>query len=155
MTEITLETLRGLVGRELGLSGWIEVSQARIDAFAEVTNDHQFIHTDPKRAAETPFGTTIAHGFLTLSLLTEMYENAVPRVIGTLHAVNYGLDRIRFLSPVKSGARIRGRFTLRELRDGKPGEITTVMSVKVEIEGDTRPALAADWIGRRYLAPGT
>ncbi|WP_238367545.1 MaoC family dehydratase [Mesobacterium pallidum] len=152
MKTITLETLRGKVGQEIGLSDWTNVTQARIDAFAEVTNDHQFIHVDPVRAAETPFGSTIAHGFLTLSLLTEMYENAIPPIEGTLHAVNYGLDRIRFLSPVKSGARIRGRFVLKELREGKPGEITTVMSVKVEIEGEPRPALAADWIGRRYLA---
>ena len=112
MSEMTLNDLRALVGKQIGLSDWITVDQARIDAFAAVTEDHQFIHVDPARAAQTPFGGTIAHGFLTLSLLSAMHYNAIPDIAGTLHAVNYGFERIRFLSPVRSGVRIRGRFVL-------------------------------------------
>jgi acyl dehydratase len=150
MGVITKDQLLGMVGQEYGLSDWIEISQARIDAFAEITEDHQFIHTDPTRAAETPFGGTIAHGFLTLSMLSAMIYQT-PDVADTLHGVNYGFDKVRFLSPVPAGARIRGRFTLKDARESRPGEVTTVMSVSIEIEGQDRPALAAEWIGRRYI----
>jgi len=150
MTEITKDQLLGMVGQEFVLTEWFDISQERINAFADVTEDHQFIHVDPEAAAQTPFGGTIAHGFLTLSMLSAMAYQA-PSIIGTTHAVNYGFDKIRFLSPVPAGARIRGRFTLKDAREAKPGEVTTVMAVSVEIEGQERPALAAEWIGRRYL----
>ena len=150
MQAVTKDQLLGMVGQEYGVSDWFEISQDRIDAFAAITEDHQFIHVDPEAAAKTPFGGTIAHGFLTLSMLSAMVYQA-PDVIGTTHGVNYGFDKIRFLSPVPSGARIRGRFTLKDARESKPGEVTTVMTVSVEIEGQDRPALAAEWIGRRYI----
>ena len=132
------------------VSRWFTVDQARIDAFAEVIEDHQFIHVDPERAAETRFGGTIAHGFLTLSLLSAMAYDAIP-LTGAL-SVNYGFDRIRFLSPVPSGARVRGRFTVAEVEERVPGETTMHRDVSVEIEGAARPALVARWLNRRYAS---
>lgn len=150
MTTITLDELKTRVGQELGVSSWYTIGQTRIDTFADVTEDHQFIHVDPEAAKQTPFGGTIAHGFLTLSMLSAMiYE--MPVVEGVAMGVNYGFNRIRFLSPVPAGARIRARFTLTDLDHSKPNEFTTVMGVSVEIEGQDKPALAAEWIGRRYL----
>ncbi|MFC2967273.1 MaoC family dehydratase [Acidimangrovimonas pyrenivorans] len=152
VVELTPAELAGKVGQELGVSRWFTVDQARIDAFAEVSEDHQFIHVDPARAAaETPFGGTIAHGFLTLSLLSAMAYDAQPQLKGIRMSVNYGFDRVRFLSPVPAGARIRGRFTLKSAEERVPGEVTVCWSVVVEIEGQEKPALAADWLGRRYL----
>jgi acyl dehydratase len=110
--EISLSEVEGLVGSELGLSDWMEVPQSRIDKFADATDDHQFIHVDPERAAETPFGGTIAHGFLTLSLLSAMNYNCVPRVREQTMGINYGFDKVRFMAPVPAGARVRGRFVL-------------------------------------------
>lgn len=151
---VTLDALRGLVGQEVGVSRWIGVDQAMIDAFADLTDDHQFIHVDPARArAETPFGGTIAHGFLTLSLLPAMARSARPAIAGVRMGVNYGFERIRFLAPVPAGARLRGRFTLAELDERAPGEVTLAWDVTVEIEGGARPALAARWISRQYLTP--
>lgn len=138
------------VGQQIGLSGWIEITQERINAFADITEDWQFIHVDPERAAATPFGGTIAHGFLTLSLLSAMAMEAVPRVEGSWMGVNYGFDKIRFLAPVPSGSRIRGRFTLISAEELKPGEMTLKYRVDVEIDGGDRPALIAEWIGRQY-----
>ena len=150
MTELTLEDYTALTGQELGVSDWIEVTQARIDAFADCTEDHQYIHTDPARAAETPFGGTIAHGFLTLSLLSAMTYQ-MPNITGTRMAVNYGMNRVRFISPVPSGAHIRGRFLLQKVDQIRPGEIQTTTEVTVEIEGQDKPALVAEWLGRRYF----
>ena len=137
-------------------SRWFVVDQARIDAFAEVCEDRQFLHVDPHAARRTPFGGTIAHGFLTLSLLSAMaYDaqpGAAPGAPGQAMSVNYGLDRVRFLSPVPAGSRVRGRFRLAEREERRPGEVTLHWDVEVEIEGRERPALAARWIGRRYLA---
>ncbi len=148
---ITREELLARVGERIGTSRWFVIDQSRIDAFADVTEDHQFIHTDPQAAAETPFGGTIAHGFLTLSMLSAMIYDGVPDLEGAKMGVNYGFDKVRFLSPVKAGARVRAHFTLAEAREGKPGELTTHWDVSVEIEGQDRPALAARWIGRRYF----
>lgn len=149
---IGADALKALVGKEVGVSDWIKVDQAMIDTFADVTGDHQFIHVDAARAkAETPFGGTIAHGFLVLSLLSKMFIGTVPRIAGTTMGVNYGFDKVRFLTPVPSGARIRGRFTLIEADERAPGEITSRYAVAVEIEGAHKPALAAEWLTRAYL----
>lgn len=147
---LTLEEMRALVGKKMGTSSWFTIDQKRIDAFADVTEDWQFIHVDPEAAKQTPFGTTIAHGFLTLSMLSAMvYE--MPVLENVAMGVNYGFDKVRFLSPVPAGARIRGHFTLTALDERKPGFVTSYTTVEVEIEGQDKPALVADWIGRRYF----
>lgn len=151
-----LADLRARVGEEIGVSDWIMVDQGMIDAFADLTDDHQFIHVDPERArAETDFGGTIAHGFLTLALLPALARTARPAIAGARMGLNYGFDRLRFLAPVPAGARLRGRFTLAALEERTPGEVTLAWEVTVEIEGATRPALAARWLSRQYLGPGT
>jgi len=147
MPAASLDEIRARVGREVGVSGWIEVDQARIDSFAEVTEDRQFIHVDPEAAAQTPFGGTIAHGFLTLSLLSRMAADAMLVPEGTRMGVNYGFDKVRFLAPVRSGRRVRGRFILSSLEEKRPGQFQFVHAVTVEIEGEEKPALVADWIG--------
>lgn len=146
-----LDQLKTRVGDEVGISDWFAIGQAQIDAFADLTGDHQFIHVDPVRAAQTPFGGTIAHGFLTVSLLSWFAGNARPRIAGTRHSVNYGFDRLRFVAPVPSGAQVRGRFRLTRLDERVAGEVTQHYEVTVEIEGAERPALVADWITRAYL----
>ncbi|TYC79834.1 MaoC family dehydratase [Stappia sp. BW2] len=143
--------LETLVGTEVGVSSWHLIDQARIDAFAEVTQDHQFIHVDPERAAETPFGGTIAHGFLTLSLLSAMGVEAQPKIEGATMGINYGFEKVRFLAPVKVGSRLRGRFVLARLTRPKPQEVDIVWQSTVEIEGSKRPALVAEWLNRFYL----
>jgi acyl dehydratase len=146
----TLEQIRSQVGREVGVSSWLLVDQQRIDAFAEATEDRQFIHTDPAAAAQTPFGGTIAHGFLTLSLLSRMAAEAMLVPEGIKMAVNYGLDRVRFLAPVKSGKRVRGRFTLDSVEEKAPGQWLLRHTVSVEIEGEDKPALTAQWLGLMF-----
>lgn len=148
---LSLDALRALEGKEIGVSDWLAIGQDQIDAFADLCGDHQFIHVDPVRAMETPFGGTIAHGFHTLSLLTFLAQGVRPRIEGTRHSVNYGFDRIRFVAPVRSGSRIRARFRLARLEERVPGEITQHYAVTVEIEGEERPALLAQWITRSYL----
>jgi acyl dehydratase len=150
---VSLETYQSMVGREIGVSSWHLVDQKRIDAFAEVIEDFQFIHIDPERAKrETAFGTTVAHGFLTMSLLSIMSYEVMPIIEGTTMGVNYGFDRLRFISPVRAGSRVRGRFTLMEAKLRKSTELQWRTSVTVEIEGEEKPALAADWIGLIYFA---
>jgi acyl dehydratase len=145
--QIELKDVMALVGTELGLSHWITVDQTTIDRFAEATDDHQFIHTDPQRAAaETPFGGTIAHGFLTLSLLSAMNFDCVPRIAEQTMGINYGFEKVRFLAPVKSGARVRGRFVLAEARFRGAGMLSVRYDVTVEIENEKKPALTADWL---------
>lgn len=139
------------LGRE-SFSRWLTVDQTRIDGFADVTEDHQFLHVDPARAAQTPFGGTIAHGFLTLSLLSAMGYEAFPDLPGQTASVNYGLDRIRFVAPVPSGARIRGRFALAEVDQIAPDTLSLTHDVAVEIEGSDKPALVARWISRHYFS---
>lgn len=149
--EIPFDLLKTLVGREVGVSDWILIDQERINAFADLTGDHQFIHVDPVRAAETPFGGTIAHGFLTVSLLSWFAGNARPRIARTRLSVNYGFDKLRFVAPVPVGSRVRGRFRLTAIDERVPREVTQHHEVTVEIEGPGRPALVADWITRAYL----
>ena len=146
-----LEEYRALAGQEVGVSDWILVDQAKIDAFAEVTGDHQFIHVNPELAKQTPFGTTIAHGYLTLSLLSVMAYGAMPGIKGTRMGVNYGLNKVRFMAPVKSGCRVRGRFTIADVSQRPDGAWQTTASISVEIEGETKPALAAEWITLQYV----
>jgi acyl dehydratase len=143
----TLDEIRSHLGHEVGVSGWIAIDQARIDAFAEATEDRQFIHVDPAAAAQTPFGGTIAHGFLTLSLLSRMGAEAMLIPDGVTMAVNYGLDRVRFLAPVRSGKRVRGRVTLDSVEEKAPGQWLMRHVVTVEIEGEEKPALTAVWLG--------
>lgn len=145
--EISLSDVAGLVGQEIGLSDWITVDQSMIDAFAGATNDHQFIHVDPVRAAaESPFGGTIAHGFLTLSLLSTMNYNCLPVIREQTMGINYGFDRIRFMSPVKCGKRIRGHFVLTDARFRGAGMMMTTYDISIEIENERKPALTATWI---------
>ena len=143
----SIDDIRSLRGQEIGVSSWMTVDQERIDAFAEATEDRQFIHTDPDAAARTAFKGTIAHGFLSLSLLSRMGAEAMLIPEGASMAVNYGLDRVRFLAPVKSGARIRGRFTLDSVEEKAPGQWLMRHVVTVEIEGEDKPALSALWLG--------
>ncbi|MGY3614700.1 MaoC family dehydratase [Bradyrhizobium sp. USDA 10063] len=149
---VSLETYQGMVGKEIGVSAWHLIDQKRIDTYADVIEDHQFIHVDPERAKETAFGTTIAHGFLTMSLLSIMSYQVMPVIEGTTMGVNYGFDKLRFISPVRSGKRVRGRFVLAEAKLRKPTELASRTNVTVEIEGEEKPALVADWLGLIYFA---
>ncbi len=150
---ITLDAYQAMVGKEIGVSSWHLVDQPRIDTYADVIEDHQFIHVDPERAKkETAFGTTIAHGFLTMSLLSIMSYEVMPVIAGTAMGVNYGFDKLRFISPVRSGKRVRGRFVLAEAKLRKPNELQSRTNVTVEIEGEDKPALVADWLGLIYFA---
>ena len=147
----SLEEIRGHIGKEVGASSWLTIDQARIDAFADATEDHQFIHVDPAAAAAAGFGGTIAHGFLSLSLLSRMAADAMLIPDGAKMALNYGFDRIRFLAPVKSGKRVRGRFTLDSIEEKAPGQILMRHNVTVEIEGEDKPALSAIWLGLIFI----
>lgn len=147
-----VDALQGLIGQEVGVSRWIEVSQARIDAFADCTEDHQFIHVDPEAARATPFGGTIAHGFLTLSLASAMSYDAVRPLDGVVMGVNYGFDKLRFLAPVPAGSRIRGRFRLLAADDKGHGRWLLKHELTVEIEGGDKPALIAEWLGMQMIA---
>ncbi len=147
---IPVEELSRWVGREVGVSDWIEISQDRIQRFAEATDDHQWIHLDPERAAaESPYKTTIAHGFLSLSLLPVMAASTFRIDGGFRMSVNYGLNRLRFPAPVPAGKRLRARFQLAELKEINGG-IQTTWSVTIEVEGGTKPCVAAEWITRAY-----
>ena len=147
----SIEQIQARTGSEVGVSDWILIDQAAIDTFARVTDDHQFIHVDPQAAAKTPFGGTVAHGFLTLSLLSRMAADAMLVPEGIKMGVNYGFDKVRFLAPVRSGKRVRGRFRLDRFEEKRPGQWQFVHEVTVEIEGEAKPALIADWIGMLYL----
>ena len=150
---ITLQAYQAMVGRENGVSSWHLIDQPRIDTYADVIEDHQFIHVDPERAKqETAFGTTIAHGFLTMSLMSIMSYEVMPIIKGTTMGVNYGFDKLRFISPVRADSRVRGRFVLAEAKLRKPTELQSRTNVTVEIEGEDKPALVADWIGLIYFA---
>jgi acyl dehydratase len=141
-----LEELRSFEGQEIGVSDWLPVTQDIIDRFAEVSGDHQWIHVDVERARrETPFGSTIAHGFLTVSLLTELSRRAIEVRGDFKMRINYGFNKLRFVSPVPAGARIRGRFTPKTVTEN---EVTWL--VTVEVEGREKPALVAEWLGRFY-----
>jgi len=133
------------------MSSWILVDQARIDAFADASEDRQFIHVDPRAAAQTPFGGTVAHGFLTLSLLSRMGAEAMLLPDSLKMAINYGLDRVRFLAPVRAGSRVRGRFRLDSIEEKAPGQVLMRHTVTVEIEGEDKPALTAEWLGLMFV----
>ena len=147
MPVASLDEIRAKMGSSIGVSDWIEVGQDRISAFADATDDHQFIHVDPVAAAAAGFGGAIAHGFLSLSLLSRMAADAMLIPDTTKMAVNYGLDRVRFLAPVKAGKRVRGHFTLDSAEEKAPGQLLLKHSVTVEIEGEEKPALTAQWLG--------
>jgi acyl dehydratase len=151
MPVASLDDIRTKVGEEVGVSGWLTVDQARIEAFADATEDRQFIHVDPEAAAQTPFGGTIAHGFLSLSLLSRMAAEATLLPESLKMAVNYGFDRVRFLAPVRSGKRVRGRFVLDSAEEKAPGQILMRHTVTVEIEGEAKPALTAEWLGLMFV----
>ena len=145
---INASQLQDYVGKEVGLTDWIEVDQERINQFADATGDHQYIHLDAERAAQTPFGTTIAHGFLTLSLLSMLSGmGGGLKLENSVMGINYGLDKVRFLNPVKSGAKIRARFVLASAEEKKPGNYLLKHNVTVEIDGEDKPALIAEWLG--------
>jgi len=150
---ISPEDCRQLVGTCVGTSEWLPMTQDMIDRFARCTRDEQFIHVDPERAAGTPFGGTIAHGFLTLSLLTCLAEQAIPRIAGASMAVNAGFDSVRFVAPVRAGSAIRGRFVLKEFVERKPGQWRSVFDVTIDLEGEDRPALVAEWLIVTFVAP--
>ena len=155
MTVVGLSDLAALVGQEVGVSGWLDITQARIDAFADATGDRQWIHVDVERArAETPFGTTIAHGFLTLSLVSALMRDAVT-VDGPRMTLNYGLNRVRFVSPVPAGSRIRARVVLGRC-DDVGDSVQATWNVTIEREGGEKPCVVAEWIVRYYdSAPST
>lgn len=146
----SLDTIRSQVGQPLGASDWITVGQDRINVFADATEDHQFIHVDAALAARTPFGGTIAHGFLSLSLLSRMAADVMLVPETTRMGVNYGFDRVRFLSPVRAGKRVRGHFILVSFEEKRPGQYQFAHDVSVEIEGEDKPALTATWIGQVF-----
>jgi acyl dehydratase len=143
--------LQGLVGQEVGVGEWFEVSQSKINAFADVTNDHQWIHVDVARAkAESPYGKPIAHGFLTLSLLSYLHSQAVRAAGGYKMGINYGLNRVRFISGVPAGSRIRARSTLQSWEE-IPGGVQLAWQITVELEGGSKPAVVAEWLVRFYF----
>lgn len=151
MGSITVEEMAASIGTER-VSDWVEVTQAMIDQFAQATGDHQFIHVDPVRAAQTPFGGTIAHGFLSLSLMPMLAaRTGAPGIAGARMGVNYGGNKVRFVQPVRSGSRVRGRFTLLRFTERQPGAWEQVQQYTLEIEGEEKPALIAEWIGLVYV----
>ena len=148
---VTIQQLAARTGEER-VSDWVEVTQAMIDTFAEATGDHQFIHVDPAKAAMTPFGGTIAHGFLTLSLMPLLNSlTPQPRIEGVKMGVNYGGNKVRFLTPVRSGKRVRGRFKTLELAEKRPGQWQQTVEFTVEIEGESKPAMIAEWISQIFV----
>ena len=149
---MTPQEMKELVGKPLGTSEWVLVDQEMINKFADATGDHQFIHIDEEKAKLTPFGGTIAHGFLTLSLFPMlMAKSDCPRPAGVKMGVNYGGNKVRFLAPVRSGKRVRGHFKLLELDEKRPGQWQQTLGFTVEIEGEEKPALMAEWISQFFV----
>ena len=147
----SLAELRSRISEEVGVSDWLTIDQQRIDQFAGATEDRQFIHVDAEAAAHTPFGGTVAHGFLSLSMLSRMAADAMLVPDSIKMAVNYGLDRVRFIAPVRSGRRIRGRFRLDSVEEKAAGQLLMRHTVTVEIEGEEKPALTAEWLGLIFV----
>jgi len=143
---VTIADITNSIGKEVGVSNWRLVTQEMINLFADATDDHQFIHTDPERARQTAFGGTIAHGFLTLSLLSTFAYETLPEIEGQSYGINYGFDQIRFMTPVKTGARVRAHFVLTSADIRPSGRIVFHYGVTVEVENNKKPALTADWI---------
>jgi acyl dehydratase len=152
VTTITVEEMKGRVGTET-VSDWVEVTQEMIDKFADATGDHQFIHVNPEAAKMTPFGGTVAHGFLTLSLMPLLSSKVAdaPRLEGVKMGVNYGGNKVRFINPVRSGSKVRGRFKLIEFDEKRPGQFQQTNEFTVEIEGQDKPALIAEWISQIFV----
>ena len=152
MSTITTQEMARRIGTET-VSDWVEVTQTMIDTFADATGDHQFIHVDPERAKATPFGGTIAHGFLTLSLMPLLASKVpdAPRIEGVRMGVNYGGNKVRFLTPVRSGKRVRGRFKLLSFEEKRPGQWQQTVEFTVEIEGADKPAMVAEWISQIFV----
>ena len=152
MQVVKKEDLQSWIGKETEPSDWLEVSQERINQFADCTLDHQFIHIDPDKAKETPFGGTIAHGFLSLSLLSHFSEQYSFVIDGFQMGINYGFDKIRFLATVKAGKRVRAKARIMEIDETKPGQFRMKSEVTVEIEGESKPALIAEWLTVQMVA---
>ncbi len=151
---VTVDELKAQVGGETRTSKWIEIGQDKIDIFADATEDWQFIHVDPEKAKMTPFGGTVAHGFLSLSMLSAMAIDAEPKVEGTAMGVNYGFDKVRFISPVKAGANVRGIFKTADVAEaGGLGRLLITRDVTVEIEGEEKPAIKATWLAMVFMMP--
>ena len=146
---LTREELFGLVGQELGTSDWFQFDQDRINKFADVTEDRQFIHVDPARAADSPFGGTIVHGMLTLSLIVHLCENFVPAIEGVRMVINYGFDRVRFATPVKADGRVRAVVMLKDAKE-RSGQILVKAKITIEVEGKSKPALVAEWLTMHF-----
>jgi acyl dehydratase len=152
MGVVTTDELKALVGTTVGISDWLTVDQAMINKFADATGDHQFIHIDVEKAKLTPFGGTIAHGFLSLSLMPVLTQMAdMPRLEGIKMGVNYGGNKARFLSPVRSGKRVRGAFKLLEIEEKRPGQWQQTIEYTLEIEGEDKPALIAEWVSQFFI----
>ncbi|CAN5441852.1 MaoC family dehydratase [soil metagenome] len=152
MPTISVQDMAGRIGTET-VSDWVEITQEMIDKFADATGDHQFIHVNPEMAKLTPFGGTIAHGFLTLSLMPLLSSKVAdaPQIEGVKMGVNYGGNKVRFLTPVRSGKRVRGRFKLIEFAEKKPGQWQQTVEFTVEIEGAEKPAMIAEWISQIFV----
>ncbi len=150
MPTVKTDDVQNYVGKATGTSDWIMIDQERIDKFADVTEDHQFIHVNPEAAKMTPFGTTVAHGFLSLSLLSKLAEESVLILDGVKMGVNYGFEKVRFINPVKSGKRVRGHFTLMSADQKIPSQWSFKYAVKVEIEDEEKPALMAEWLSMQF-----
>lgn len=147
----TAESIKAKIGQEIGVSDWVEITQDMISRFADVTDDHQFIHVDPEAAAQTMFGGTIAHGFLVLSMLSKLGLAADFVMEGVTMGVNYGFEKVRMIAPVRAGKRIRGRFVLKDMVERSPGQWLSTLGVTVEIEGEAKPAIIADWLGLQFV----
>lgn len=150
MKTVKAADLQATVGTDLGVSDWITIEQDRVNQFADVTEDHQFIHVNPEMAKMTPFGGPIAHGFLTLSLLSKFSEQGGLVIEGVKMGVNYGFEKVRFLAPVKVGKKVRGHFKLKAAEEKRPGQFLLTYEITVEIEGEEKPALVADWLGMQF-----
>jgi len=151
MKTVKAADLQATVGTDLGVSDWITIEQDRVNQFADVTEDHQFIHVNPEMAKMTPFGGPIAHGFLTLSFLSKFSEQGGLVIEGVKMGVNYGFEKVRFLAPVKVGKKVRGHFKLKAADEKRPGQYLLTYEVTVEIEGEEKPALVADWLGMQFV----
>ena len=152
MPDVTIEQLKGKIGQEIGVSDWLLVDQAMIDKFADATGDHQFIHVNPEMAKMTPFGGTIAHGFLILSLMARFQLNIEGLTPSDIRmGLNYGGNKVRFLTPVRSGSRVRGRFKLLGLEEKRPGQFQQTIEYTLEIEGVEKPAVVAEWIAQLFV----
>jgi len=143
---VTRQELEKQVGQALGVSDWFLIDQARVNDFADVTLDHQFLHVDPERARSTPFGGTIAHGLLTLSMIVHLCLDFVPKLANTKLVVNYGFDKVRFAAPVLVGKRVRAHTKLAGLEERKPGNVIVKLDVTIDIENEDKPALVAEWL---------